>query len=182
MPKREGQYERVSEEVRKLALKARTSTGDSVIELARRRPIMLFFMRHDGCPFCRESLARIAKLRDQIESRGTGLVLVHMSSGDHAHHLLARFGLEDVPAISDPRRSLYRAFGLRRGSLRQVAGPALWPQGVRLVLRRGQSLSRKGGDLFQLSGLFLVFQGQVVRSFFHRNAGEMPDFLSFAVL
>lgn len=182
MERRERQYERVSKEVRALALKVPTSTGESVLELAQRRPILLFFMRHDGCPFCRESLARIAKLRRQIEAGGTSLALVHMSSRAHARRLLSRFGLEDVPAISDPRRSLYRAFGLRRGSLRQVAGPALWPSGIPLVLRRGQSLSRKGGDLFQLSGLFLVFQGQVVRSFFHRNAGDMPDFLSFAGL
>jgi hypothetical protein len=143
---------------------------------------MLFFMRHNGCPFCRESLARIAKLRHQIEAAGTGLVLVHMSSRAHARRLLSRFGLDDVPAISDPRRSLYRAFGLRRGSLWQVAGPALWHKGIPLVLRRGQSLSRKGGDLFQLSGLFLVFQGRVVRSFFHQNAGDMADFVSFARL
>lgn len=182
MQRREGQYERVSEEVRALALRVPTSTGESVLELAQRRPIMLFFMRHNGCPFCRESLARIAKLRCQIEATGTGLVLVHMSSRSRARKLLSRFGLEDVPTVSDPRRSLYRAFGLRRGTLREVAGPALWRRGIPLLLRRGQSLSRKGGDLFQLSGLFLVFHGQVARGFFHQNAGDMPDFLSFAGL
>jgi hypothetical protein len=148
--------------------------------MAERRPQMLFFLRHTGCPFCRESLARIAKLRRQIEAGGTGLVLVHMSSSAHARSFLSRFGLDDVPAISDPRRALYRAFDLRRGSLWRVAGPALWLRGFPLLMRRGQSLSRKGGDLFQLSGLFLIFHGQVIRSFFHQNAGDMPDFLSFA--
>jgi peroxiredoxin len=169
-----------SPEVQELALKVRTSTGDSLLNLAARQPLMLFFLRHTGCPFCRESLARLAQLRRQIEAAGTTLVLVYMSTDSHAGKFLSQFGLADVPAISDPRRSLYRAFGLRRGTPWQVAGPQLWRQGFPLLLRRGQSLSRKGGDLFQLSGLFLVFHGHVIRTFLHQSAGDMPDFLSFA--
>lgn len=169
-----------SPEVQELALKVRTNTGDSLLDLADRQPLMLFFLRHTGCPFCRESLARLAQLRRQIEANGTTLVLIHMSSDSHASKFLSRFGLADVPAISDPRRSLYRAFGLRRGSPWQVAGPQLWRRGFPLLLRRGQSLSPKGGDLFQLSGMFLVFHGHVIRTFLHQSAGDMPDFLSFA--
>lgn len=169
-----------STEVQELALKVRTNTGNSVLEMAERQPLMLFFLRHTGCPFCRESLARLAKLRRQIEESGTTLVLVHMSGDSHARKFLSRFGLDDVPVISDPRRSLYRAFGLRRGTPWQVAGPQLWAKGFPLLLRRGQSLSRKGGDVFQLSGLFLIFRGHVVRTFLHQSAGDMPDFLSFA--
>jgi hypothetical protein len=41
-------------------------------------------------------------------------------------------------------------------------------------------VSRKGGDLLQLSGLFLVFQGRVIRSFLHQSAADIPDFLLFA--
>lgn len=169
-----------SPEVRELALKVRTNTGDSVLDIAEHQPLMLFFLRHTGCPFCRESLARLAKLRHQIEAGGTALVLVHMSSDSHARKFLSRFGLDDLPAISDPRRSLYRAFGLRRGSPWQVAGPPLWARGFPLLAKHGQSLSRRGGDLFQLSGLFLIFHGHVIRTFLHQGAGDMPDFLSFA--
>jgi peroxiredoxin len=174
------QHSNVAPEVQELALKVKTSTGESLRELAERQPMMLYFMRHTGCPFCRESLARLRKLRRQIEESGTRLVLVHMSSESHARKFLSRFGLADVPAISDPRRALYRAFALRRGTLWQVAGPQLWARGFPLLLRHGQRLSRKGGNPFQLSGLFLVFHGHVIRAFLHQSAGDMPDFLAFA--
>jgi peroxiredoxin len=169
-----------SPEVQELALKAKTTAGESLLELAERQPLLLFFLRHTGCPFCRESLARLANMRKQIEETGTRLVLIHMSSDSRAHRFLSRFGLADLPAISDPRRSLYRAFGLRRGTPWQVAGPHLWARGFPLLARRGQGISRKGGDLFQLSGLFLVFHGHVIRTFLHQSAGDIPDFLSFA--
>lgn len=166
-------------DVEQLALTMRTNQGDSLRDLSAHQPLLLFFMRHTGCPFCRESLARLGRIRRKIEEGGTKLVLIHMSSDSHAQMFLSQFGLAGVARISDPRRSLYRAFGLQRGSLWQVIGPQLWARGFAALLRHGQSLSRKGGDLFQLSGLFLVFHGHVVRSFLHQTAGDMPDYAKF---
>ena len=39
--------------------------------------------------------------------------------------------------LADPERIAYRAYGLRRGTLGQVAGPRMWLRGLRAIVRGG---------------------------------------------
>lgn len=57
---------------------------------------------------CREALADIGARRAQIESEGTGIALVHMSSPEAFGAFAKAYGLEDLPAVSDPTGRLYR--------------------------------------------------------------------------
>ena len=50
---------------------ALTSTGASLAELSRQQPILVVFLRHAGCTFCREALADLATQRAAIEKTGT---------------------------------------------------------------------------------------------------------------
>jgi peroxiredoxin len=169
-----------SPEIQEFALRLRTNTGSSLFELSNRQPLLVFFLRHTGCPFCRESLTRLAKERRSLEESGTGIVLIHMSADRDADRFLSHYHLEDLPRISDRNRALYRAFGLRRGNLWQIVGPPLWARALGSIFTHGQSLSRRGGDLFQMPGLFLLYGGHVVRSFIHQTAGDRPDFVAMA--
>jgi peroxiredoxin len=170
----------VSPEVQDFALRAATNSGVSLLELSKRQPVLLYFLRHAGCSFCRESLARLARESARLEASGTGLALVHMDSDEHARKFLKRYGLEHVPRVSDPKRALYRAFGLSRGTLWQIMGPHLWLRGIASILKYGQSLSPQGGDIFQMPGVFLLYHGHVIRSFVHQTAADRPDFVLLA--
>lgn len=170
----------ISPEVQDFALRVTTNGGLSILELSKHQPTLLYFLRHAGCPFCRESLNRLSRERPKLEASGTALVLVHMVSDQHARKFLKRYGLDDVPLVSDRNRALYRAFGLGRGTLWQLIGPQLWLRGIELILKHGQSLSPQGGDLFQMPGVFLLFHGHVIRSFVHQTAADRPDFLLLA--
>src|ERR1035441_2022695 len=68
------------------------------------------------------------------EAAGVRIVLVHMVDSDAIEKLIGKYGLDGVDRICDPARKLYRAFGLKRGRLRQLFGPkVLWralPEGV----------------------------------------------------
>lgn len=70
--------------------------------------------------------------------------------------------------VSSPDRQAHRAFGLRRGTLNQVAGPAVWLP----WLRRQAGPERQGrfgqGDVSQLPGTFVVDTDGVVR-YAHRG-------------
>src|SRR5260370_484740 len=77
-----GAKRQVAPEVVKFALRTRTSAGMTLDEVSRLSPVLLVFLRHRGCPFCREALADIAAQRKEIEKTGTQIVLVHMLNED----------------------------------------------------------------------------------------------------
>jgi len=159
---------------------AQTQSGQSLVGLSRASPVLVLFLRHGGCPFCRQTLAELAKRREKIEAAGTRLVLVHMMSEADAARLLASYDLADVQRISDPEQTLYRAFGLRRGKASQVMGPRIWWRGFKATVLRGHLPGRPKGDIFQLPGAYLLVDGEVVRRFEPETSAEQPDFVELA--
>jgi len=138
---------------------------------------LLVFLRHAGCTFCREALDDLARQRHELEAQGTRLVLVHMSPPVPGTQFLARYQLDGVPHISDPELTLYRAFGLGRGSLLDLFGPKVCWRGVD-ALFRGHGIGWLQGDGFQMPGVFLLFHGEIIRSFRHQSAADRPDYLA----
>ena len=128
--------------------------------------------------FCREALADIAKSRRDIEAKGTQLAFVHPGTAEQAA-VVAEHGLADVPRVDDPHGVLYRAFGLGRGSLGQVAGPRVWLRGLRALLS-GHGAGKAGGDVLRMPGVFLVHNGKVMKAFRHRTSADRPDYVGLA--
>lgn len=157
-----------------------TSGGESLEVLSRASPLLVVFLRHKGCAFCRETLAQLQRRRGEIEAAGVKIVLVHMIEDDNtAEVFFARWRMHDVPRVSDPRQEIYKRFGLKRGSLSQVIGWGVWWPGLKSVLR-GHFPGVPRGDIFQLPGAFLVHQGRVVREFAAKNSAEHPEYTEFA--
>ena len=158
---------------------ARTATGDNLLTMSRRGPVLLTFLRHLGCTFCREALADLGARRTAIESEGTRVAFVHMGTDEQARPLFERYGLDDAPRVSDPERTLYRAVGLERGHLLQLFGPHVLARGIGGLLR-GHGVGRTVGDGWQLPGVFLVRDGRLVRAFRHETAADLPDYEELA--
>lgn len=150
-------------------------TGASLAELSKGREVLVLFLRHSGCTFCREALADLARDRAGLEAKGMGICLVHMSSEADAARTFDAYGLGDVPRISDPSRDLYRAFGLRRGRLLQLFGPSCFWRGAYAALVQRHGIGGLDGDGAQMPGAFIVRDGRVVREFRHPSASSRPD-------
>lgn len=157
-----------------LLAEARTSAGSSLAEMSREQPVLLVFLRHAGCTFCRETLANLAGQRADIESRGAKMALVHMGTAESFAAFAEGYGLGDVPAIADPARRLYRGIGLRRGTLSQLLGWSVWWRGARAFFA-GHRMGMLQGDGTQLPGVFLIRDGRVVRRYHHATAADRPD-------
>ena len=152
----------------------------SLSGLSGRRRQLVVFLRHGGCVFCREALHTLAAERQDIESQGTGLVVVQMGTPEQGRKLLNGYGLADVPLVSDPQCRLYRAFGLERGRFGQLFGPSVFARGVVAFCRDRHGIGTLVGDGFQMPGVFLVHEGRVVRSHVHAHAGDVPDYVAMA--
>ncbi len=57
----------------------RDQQGRTVEELSNDQPVLLIFLRHFGCTFCREALADLRVQRSRIEAAGVRIAVVHMS-------------------------------------------------------------------------------------------------------
>lgn len=155
----------------------RTSEGVSLREASETQPLMLVFLRHSGCPFCREAVSDIAKARPTLTARGIKPVIVLQGDETDARRLLEPAGLSDLPWVLDANRELYRAFGLKRAGLWQLAGPYVWVRTLQALVA-GHRIGRAVGDAFQMPGVFVLDRGRVVASYRHRSQASRPDYCS----
>jgi peroxiredoxin len=112
--------------------------------------------------------------RERFEQAGAGVVLVGLGRPEQAGEFCRR---RAVPfnCLTSPDRSAHRAYGLRRGSLNQVTGPAVWAPWLRNLVT-GNAQGRFGqGDPAQLPGTFLVdTEGRVRYAHRGRRSNDNP--------
>lgn len=153
-----------------------TDQGPTLKTLSDERPTFVLFIRHAGCTFCREALADLHRASAQLRDSGMRLVVVHMNDTATGRALLDRFGLTDVPQISDPERALYRAFELPLGTFQQLFGPyVIWKALTGSALYR-HGFGRIQGNAMQLGGAFIVHRGRIVAGYRYQTTADRPDF------
>lgn len=155
-----------------------TNQGKTLRSLSFQSPVMLVFLRHFGCVFCKEALDEISQKRDSIEKTGVRIVFVHMSDDITANEYFSRFHLNDVTFVCDPNQRFYAAFGLQRGSFNQLFGLQVWMRGFKIQNEKGYNLemAKRLGDSFQMPGVFILHEGQIKEKFIHQHAAERPDY------
>ncbi|MBI1763839.1 MAG: hypothetical protein HYR56_20640 [Acidobacteria bacterium] len=109
------------------------------------------------------------------------MAFVHMGNEQQGAELFARYGLGDVPRVSDPGARLYKAFKLKRGGLGQVMGLRVWVRGFESCIKNGHPVGLPIGDTLQMPGVFLIQAGQILRSHFHRTSADRPDYAALAL-
>ena len=157
-----------------------TQSGETIGDLSARSPVLLVFLRHFGCTFCRETVADLVRDRERMAADGTRIVLVHMSSEKEAVSFLSQADASDFDRVSDPDRLLYRAAGLSRGRLSQLFGLSVWLRGFRAGIVKGHGIGLPAADPFQMPGVFLIENRKITRAFRHQHAGEQPDYLALS--
>ncbi|MGC9326322.1 MAG: SelL-related redox protein [Candidatus Hinthialibacter sp.] len=158
------------------ALAIHDQNGKTLQELSQENPLLVVFLRHNGCTFCREALADLSQKRAAIEESGAKIALIHMGRDDQAAGFFAKYGLDDVSRFSDPERILYRAFDLKRGSFRQLFGWKVLKRGFQAAVFEGRGVGKPVGNGFQMPGAFLLHQGEIIKEFRHQSAADRPDY------
>jgi len=113
-------------------------------------------------------------------ANGTQLAFVHQGSEEQGHALFARYGLEDLPRVSDSRRELYRAFKLRLASPLHFFRPKVWKRGLENLIQNKNRGGRPIGNILQMPGAFLLDRGEIVCAFRHETIADRPDYKTLA--
>lgn len=154
-----------------------TQQGETIAEKSERSTVLLVFLRHFGCIFCREALKDLSAKRADLSRRGVEIVFVHMSDDTTAQEYFERYDIAGVDSISDPGCNLYRQFGLVKGNVGQLFGLKNWVRGFEVVVKDPSLISLKQiGDGFQMPGIFLIKDTEVRQSFIHHSAADKPDY------
>ena len=160
-----------------------TESGLSLHALSSARPVLLVFLRHWGCSFCRETLHDLSSIQAEILARGFQLVFVHMGSPARGKPYFDHYHLSSIARISDPEQWLYRhpAFALPAkaiwrhlfdpAALRSVLGGIIARNGIGLIHRE---------DADQMPGFFLLHHARVLNGYRYKSIAEKPDFLRMA--
>jgi peroxiredoxin len=132
------------------------------------RPAVVVFLRYFGCPLCQAQVVGLRDDGDRFDQMGGDVILVGQGTPQDAASFLSR-KRAPFPCLIDPDRSLYRAYGLARGSFGDVFGPDAVFSSVRQSLHRETIHGTlHGGNLMQMPGTFIVDRHGVLR-FVHRS-------------
>lgn len=145
-------------------------------------PVLLVFLRHFGCIFCKETLTILKREHKLIEKLGTKLVIVHMAEEQVAAEHLRKYGLEHLSRVSDMDKQLYRQFGLEKGEISQIINLKGVLRMIDLMLFKGIGVGRSEQDPYQMPGAFLIKDGQIVNAYKHETASDSPDYIRLAAV
>lgn len=159
----------------------RTETGASLLNLTEASAVLLIFLRHFGCSFCRQAISDIAEIRTQLSARSVRPVFVHLGTPERAKPYFDYYGLHDIERVSDPDAVIYRApaFALARTHPAwSLINPAvLWGWFSGALFHHG--IGRIQEDGHQMPGLFLLRGLSVVRAFRYKSIADRPNYLRF---
>lgn len=171
---------RAPEEAEEMLEQAITQKGENLLAMSNEAPLLVVFLRHFGCTFCREAIAELASKQAGIQATGSKIVFVHMSSEEEASEFFKDYGMDDVARVSDPSGGVYRTFNLHRGNWRQLLGWKVLKRGLEAGLVKGHGVGLPAGDIRQMPGVFLIYRGELLKSFRHKSASDRPDYSAMA--
>jgi peroxiredoxin len=119
-------------------------------------------------------VAQLRLKKQHFDHAGAQVVLVGMGTPEES----AAFGMKfDIPfpLISDPRRQLYQAFGLKQISALELASPSVFFKGI-LTMTKGHGIGIPVGDVRQLTGVFIINTGgRIIYRYIANDPSDHPE-------
>lgn len=119
------------------------------------RPVLVVFLRHSGCTFCREMISDLKKAKWELEKARLQIILVHMGLSN-----------QDLPSewknIADSERALYRLAGLERGRWSDLLSAGVLWRGFTAGILNRHGVGQLEGDGFMMPGAQLWDKGKQV--------------------
>lgn len=151
-----------------------TDTHGQEVSLSalRGRRVMLSFYRYASCPFCNLRIHELSKRAEGYQQQGLELIAVFQSPSEK---ILQYAGKQrpPFPIIPDPRRLLYRRYGVERswlGLLRAFASRL--PEVVKAIAS-GFRPGSVEGELHRVPADFIVDEeGRLLVTFYGKDIGD----------
>jgi peroxiredoxin len=157
----------------------RTAEGEPVLlsSLWEGKVLVLAFIRHFGCPQCKEMLAQLELVKPELVEKGLSLAVVTQGKPEETRVFCGE-RIPEVTCLSDPERKAYRAYGLGRGKMRQTVLSWRVMRANRILAKRKgwkPEMPPEGQDAFQMSGLFIIGpEGRIRLPYYYEDIADHP--------
>ena len=156
-----------------------TESGRNLLELAEASPVLLVFLRHFGCSFCRQAISDLADLKDELAKRAVRPVFVHLGTPERAKPFFDYYGIGDVERVSDPEAKVYQLpmFAISRiHPVLTLFQPAVWMGWFKGALfKHGIGAIKEDGK--QMQAIFFLKGPKIVREFRYKTIADEPNYL-----
>ncbi len=156
-----------------------TESGRNLLALAMESPVLLVFLRHFGCAFCRKAIGDLADLEPELKKRGIRPVFVHLGTSEIAKAHFDFYKLPDVERVNDPKAKIYQhpVFGLGKKSVwLQLVTPAVWAGWFLKGAAFRHGIGKIQGDGSQMPGVFFLKDAKIERKFIYREVSDEPPY------
>ena len=156
-----------------------TESGANLLALAEASPMLLVFLRHFGCSFCRQAISDVSELQGELYRRNVRPVFVHMGTPERAQPFFDYYGISGAERVSDPGAEMYRhpVFALHRINPWVIfTQPAVWMGWLKGTLFE-HGVGKIEESAAQMPGLFYLKGTVIVRRFRYRTIADEPDYL-----
>ncbi len=149
------------------------SVSLSELWTASERGIVLVFLRHFGCLFCRDHVQQLRDSYPEFTRRGFDIVAIGQGTPMRAQKFVTDYQLP-FPVLGDMELASYRLFGLTHGMGNGLTDPGAYKAAFRAVLH-GNLPGKPEGDVLQNPGTFLIGKdGSILKAQIGSNAGDFP--------
>ena len=156
-----------------------TESGANLLALAEASPVLLVFLRHFGCSFCRQAISDVADLKGELARRGVRPVFVHLGTPERAKPFFDYYGIGDVERVSDPDARIYQlpVFAISRiNPAMTLLQPSVWVGWLKgTVFKHGIGPIKEDGH--QMQGIFFLKGPKIVREFRYKTIADEPNYL-----
>jgi peroxiredoxin len=156
-----------------------TESGASLLGLVEASPVLLVFLRHFGCSFCRHAISDVAELKPELDKRGVRPVFVHLGTPERAKPFFDYYGIGDVERVSDPEARVYQLplFALpRMHPALTLLQPSVWMGWLKgAIFKHGIGAIKEDGH--QMQGIFFLRGPKIVRQFRYKTIADEPNYL-----
>lgn len=128
----------------------------------REKPLALIFLRHLGCTFCRQQLAWLRRDYAGFQSAGANVVCIAQGIPKVGKTYAIAFDLPFPLLLCGDDLTIYRQYGLLRGTASQLLSPRVLLRGLASFLQ-GHIQTKVEGNGSQLGGGFIVDTNGIVR-------------------
>ncbi len=137
------------------------------------RPLVVVFMRHFGCAYCREHLILLGGAYEDIRAVGGEVGAVFQYSAASTENFCRSRGVP-FDCLGDPARMGYRAAGLGRGPRREYLGIKSFKHRKR-ARSVGARVGIPRGDVAQRPGTFVVdTKGTTAFAHYNQDSTDNP--------
>jgi hypothetical protein len=147
--------------------------------LSFEKKCLMVFLRHFGCLFCKNMIADISMEKEWLKQQGYHIVFVHQSDPSVSKEFFKQFGLESYFEISDPYRTCYKSFEIGSANALHLLNPqAIY--GAWESYLQGHRMSEKDGNIWQMPGLLILHEGDILKRHQFKHIGEIPNIRNFS--